>query len=85
MLVIRCKNCNSLVNSKNSTTSCGCENLTMIHNQTISAKDLSLVEIVSGVEYKKSNIEYQYLTKEDLEWMENRKSRKVKKLNFEVR
>jgi hypothetical protein len=59
--------------------------MTMVRNDVISAIDLSLVEIVSGVQSKKLNPEYKYLTKEDLTWMEQRKSRKVRKLDFEVR
>lgn len=85
MLIIRCKNCNTELKSTPQGNSCGCPNMTMVRNDIISANDLSLVEIISGVPKKKSNLEYQYLTKEDLIWMENRKSRKVRKLDFEIR
>jgi hypothetical protein len=57
----------------------------MVRNDVISANDLSLVEIISGIPIKKMNSEYQYLTKEDLAWMAERKTRKVRKLDFEVR
>lgn len=85
MLTIRCKNCNTQLTSSPQGHSCGCPNMTMIRNDVISALDLSLVEIVSGVQTKKLNQEYKYLTKEDLTWMEQRKSRKIRKLDFEVR
>lgn len=85
MLTIRCKNCNTQLTSSPQGHSCGCSNMTMIRNDVISALDLSLVEIVSGVQTKKLNQEYKYLTKEDLTWMEQRKSRKIRKLDFEVR
>lgn len=85
MLIIRCKNCNTQLISSPQGHSCGCSNMTMIRNEVISANDLSLVEIISGVAIKKSEPEYKYLTKEDLAWMEQRKSRKVRKLDFEVK
>lgn len=85
MLTIRCKNCNTQLTSSSQGHSCGCPNMTMVRNDVISAIDLSMVEIVSGIPFKKINPEYKYLTKEDLTWMEQRKSRKVRKLDFEVR
>lgn len=85
MLVVRCKNCNAELTSTSQGHTCGCPNMTMVKNDTITAKDLSMVEIVSGIARKKSQTEYQYLTKEDLAWMEERKARKVRKLDFEIR
>lgn len=84
MLVVRCKNCNIEIVSSTQGNTCGCTNMTMVRNDVISAKDLSLVEIISGIPRKRTS-DYQYLTKEDLAWMEERKSRKVRKLDFEVR
>jgi hypothetical protein len=66
------------------TRSCGCSNMTTIRDEVISANDLSLVEIVQGVSRKTQN-EYKYLTKEDIEWQESRKNRKVRRLEFEIR
>lgn len=85
MLVVRCKNCNTELTSSSQGHSCGCPNMTSVRNDVITARDLSLVEIVSGVVKKKTQTEYQYLTREDLAWMEERKSRKVRKLDFEIR
>jgi protein-arginine kinase activator protein McsA len=85
MLVVRCKNCNTELSSTPQGHSCGCSNMTMVRNDTISAIDLSLVEIISGIVKKNVQTEYKYLTKEDLAWMESRKSRKVRKLDFEIR
>jgi hypothetical protein len=59
--------------------------MTRVRDDVISAKDLTMVEIVSGIAKKTKQTEYQYLTKEDLAWMEQRKSRKVRKLDFEIR
>jgi hypothetical protein len=85
MLVVRCKNCNTELTSANQGRTCGCPNMTMIRNDVITARDLSLVEIVSGVVRKKISSEYNYLTKEDLEWMQTRKNRKVRKLDYEIK
>lgn len=85
MLIVRCKNCNTELTSSPQAHTCGCSNMTMVRNDVISAKDLSMVEIVSGIPRKKTETEYKYLTTEDLAWMENRKTRKVRKLDFEIR
>ena len=83
MLKIRCKNCNKELESHPvKFKCCGCENMTLIKNDKISAKDLSLVEIIEKDSLsKKSNL----LSKKDIEWQEKRKNRKVVKLEFEVR
>jgi len=85
MLIVRCKNCNTELTSSPQGHSAGCPNMTMVRNDIISAKDLSMVEIISGIDRKEKQTEYQYLTREDLAWMEDRKARKVRKLDFEVR
>lgn len=85
MLVVRCKNCNTEVRSSSYGNTCGCDNMTTVKNDLITAKDLSLVEVISGLPKRKIPGEYQYLTKEDLSWMEQRKSRKIRKLDFDVR
>ena len=83
MLKIRCKNCNTLLEAHPSQTRCcGCENLTTIKNETITAIDLTKVEIVSNILKKESK---EVLSKEDLAFQESRKNRKVRKLEFEIR
>jgi hypothetical protein len=59
--------------------------MTTLRNEIISANDLSFVEVISGIYAKKTENEYRYLTKEDIEWQESRKNRKVRRLEFEVR
>ena len=83
LLKIRCKNCNvELVSHFTQTKCCGCDNMTTISNQKISAIDLSLVQIVSHIKTNKKN---SYLTDEDIQWQQARKNRKVKKLEFDIR
>lgn len=84
MLKILCKNCNTeLISHPSQARSCGCDNMTMVLNDKISANDLTLVEIVSGNHHKHQ--EKQSLTSSDLMWQEERRKRKVRKMEFEVR
>jgi hypothetical protein len=57
--------------------------MTMILNDRISGNDLSLVQIVSGIRNNKPKDTV--LTPEDLAFQEQRKQRKVRRLEFEVR
>lgn len=83
MLKIRCKNCNAILESHPSKTRCcGCDNLTTIKNETITAIDLTKVEIVSNILRKEGK---DVLSKEDLAFQESRKNRKVRKLEFEIK
>lgn len=84
MLKILCKACNTeLISHPTQAHSCGCSNLTMILDDKITANDLSLVQIVSGVKNIKSN--NNILSAEDLAFQEERRKRKVRKLEYEVR
>ena len=54
---------------------------TTIRGDKISAVDLSQVIMLNSYTSKKENV----LTQEDIRWQEERRQRKVRKLNFEVR
>lgn len=83
MLKILCKSCNTeLISHPVKTRCCGCNNMTTIKGENISANNLSLVEIV----YKDQNVKSKsYLSKEDIEWQELRRSRNIKKMEFEIK
>jgi len=84
MLVIRCKNCGKVLEEHPSQLRCcQCPNLTSIRGGNISAVDLSLVEIISGNKPKRQD--QSVLTKQDMEFQEQRKLRKVRKLDFEIK
>lgn len=84
MLKILCKVCNTeLVSHPAQAHSCGCSNMTMVLNDRISANDLTLVQIISGVENKKTS--NSILSAEDLAFQAERRKRKVRKLEYEVR
>ena len=82
-IIIRCRSCGKeLVGHPTKTVSCGCPNMATIRGDKISAVDLG--EIVMLNSYSK-NKESGVLTNEDIRWQEDRRKRKVRKLDFEVR
>ena len=83
MLVIRCKICGKqLEGHPSQLRSCQCPNLTSIRGGNISGKDLSIVEIITSPSRKKTKT---VLTSEDLRFQEQRRQRKVRKLDFDER
>lgn len=82
MLLIRCKCCNEELMSSTKPQCCGCPNQTMLIGEKITAVDLSKVELIN---FDKKLNTSGILTKGDLEFQENRRRRKVRKLDFEVK
>jgi len=79
---IRCLSCGKeLEGHPSKTVSCGCPNMASIRGDKISAVDLSQIVMLNSYTSKKENI----LTSEDLSYQEQRRKRKVRKLDFEVR
>ena len=82
MLSVRCKTCNKELTSSPKSQSCGCPNMMTLQGDKVTASDLSQVVLLnSNTNLKKGGV----LNKEDLEYQENRRKRKVRKLNFEIR
>tara|TARA_R100000231_G_scaffold121594_1_gene91778 strand:+ start:169 stop:414 length:246 start_codon:yes stop_codon:yes gene_type:complete len=81
MIVVRCKQCNTEVKSNSQTKSCGCPNMLTITGDTFTAVDLTSVVVVRSNQEKQKD----GLTSQDLAWQEQRRKRKVRKLDFEVR
>ena len=82
MLVVRCRQCNKeLSGSSGQSRSCGCPNMTTIKGDSVTAVDLTKVIMVNSNNKEKTD----GLTSHDLQWQEERRKRKVRKLNFEVR
>ena len=80
---IRCRSCNKEVEGvSGKSVCCGCSNLTSVHNDRISARDMSKVIMMSNYSNPKSK---SLFTGDELEWQEKRNQRKVRKLDFEVR
>ena len=81
MIVVRCKQCNTEVKSNSQSKSCGCPNMLTVTGDTFSAVDLTSVIVVrSNQDTQKDG-----LTSQDLAWQEQRRKRKVRKLDFDIR
>ena len=83
MLSIRCKECGREVSGHpTQARSCGCPNMATVKGDSITAVDLNKVVMLnSGKKVEKDNS----LTPGDLQWQEERRKRKVRKLDFEIR
>ena len=85
MLVVRCRDCSKEVSSHgNQTQSCGCPNMTTVKGDSVTAVDLSRVIMIQSTTKKESKTK-DVLTPQDLNWQAERRKRKVRKLDFEVR
>ena len=80
MLSVRCKQCNTELTSSSKTQVCGCPNMMTITDDAVSATDLKKV-VITRLDKK----ETEGLTSHDLEWQEQRRKRKVRKLDFEIK
>ena len=78
--MVRCKDCNTELISSNKTQVCGCPNMMTITGENVSAVNLKRVVIT-----RQDKKETEGLTSQDLEWQEQRRKRKVRRLDFEVR
>ena len=80
---VRCRSCGKeLEGHPSKTVSCGCPNMTTIRGDKISAVDLSEVVMLN---FNQPKDKKGVLTQQDIEWQEQRRQRKVRTLNFEVR
>ena len=80
---VRCRSCGKEMEGHPSkTVSCGCPNMTTIRGDRISAVDLDQVVMLN---FNQPKDKRGVLTQQDIEWQEQRRQRKVRKLNFEVR
>ena len=85
MLVVRCRDCSKEVSSHgNQTQSCGCPNMTTVKGDSVTAVDLSRIVMIQSTTKKESKTK-DVLTPQDLNFQEERRKRKVRKLDFEVR
>ena len=82
-LKIKCRSCGKeLEGSSGRSYSCGCPNMTTIKGDSVTARDLSKVVMINS---NTSARKTEGLTEQDLMWQEERRKRKVRKLDFEVR
>jgi len=82
MLSARCNACNKEIISTSKVQCCGCPNMMKVIDDTVGAVDLGQVVLLQH----KKNIKYNgILTPDDLKYQEDRRKRKVRRLEFEER
>ena len=85
MLVVQCKDCRKEISShETQARSCGCPNMTTVKGDSVTAVDLSRVIMIQSSQ-KKNSKTINVLSPQDLNFQEERRKRKVRKLDFEVR
>ena len=85
MLVVQCKDCGTEISShETQAKSCGCPNMMTVKGDSVTAVDLSHVIMVQSSQ-KKNSKNTNVLSPQDLNFQEERRKRKVRKLDFEVR
>ena len=83
MLVVRCKDCHKEITSHSTRSqSCGCPNMMTVKDDSVSALDLGRVVMVSSDVNKKQQ---SLFSPQELQFQEERRKRKVRKLDFEIR
>ena len=81
MVSVRCRECGKELDGSSRIKSCGCPNMTTITGNNITARDMSKVVMLdTGRKFKEES-----LSASDLQWQEERRKRKVKRLDFDVR
>ena len=78
MIKVRCRDCNKEVTEGKS---CGCPNMVTVKGDTLTAVDLTRTIMVSS----SNDNTKEGLTSEYLKWQEQRRKRKVRKMDFEIR
>ena len=84
MLVVRCRQCNKEISShETQARSCGCSNMTTVKGDSVTAVDLGKVLMIQS--NQKQSQSKDVLSPQDLNFQEERRKRKIRKLDFEVR
>ena len=83
MFTVRCTQCGKeIVSQPGKTKSCGCPNMMTVIADVVSAVDLTRTIMVRS---NSDIIETNALSASDLAYQEQRRKRKVRKLDFEIR
>ena len=83
MIVVQCKDCRTELSSNGRSQSCGCPNMMTVKEDSVTAVDLTRVVMVSS--NRQSKTKQGVLSDNDLMFQEERRKRKVRRLDFEVR
>ena len=80
-MIVICKECKTEITSSPKPQGCGCPNQLIVYDDQVSANDLGKVVMVQNHNKDKE----QSLSRDDIAWQEQRRKRKIKRLDFEVR
>ena len=84
MLVVRCREWQKeLTSHETKSQSCGCSNMMTVKGDSVTAVDLSRVVMISSSVKKKQKDGV--LSDSDLMFQEERRKRKVRKMDFEIK
>ena len=77
---VQCLMCNNIITSSGKPQVCGCDNQMVVDDTSFTAKSLANVKCLN------TNVrEAGHLTEDQLEWQQQRRKRKIRKLTFEER
>ena len=77
---VQCLVCNTIITSTGKPQCCGCSNQMVVDDTSFTAKSLANVKCLN------TNVrEAGHLTEDQLEWQQQRRKRKIRKLTFEER
>ena len=82
MITVRCKECRKELTSTSKVQFCGCPNQMRVVDDKVGAVDLSKVVMVSNNVEKKID---SHFSREELLYQEQRRKRKIRKLDFEIK
>lgn len=82
MITVRCKECNTELVSTSKTQFCGCPNQMSVVDNKVGANDLDKVVMVTNKVEERID---SHFSRAELLYQEERRKRKVKRLDFEVR
>jgi len=83
MLTVRCRDCNKEISSgSGQSRSCGCPNMMTVKGDSVTAIDLNRIVMVQST---KKEYNSNTLSAQDLAFQEERRKRKVRKLDFDTR
>ena len=82
MIVVRCKECGTELTSTSKVQFCGCPNQMRVVDDKVGAVNLDKVVMVSNNMERKIN---SHFSKEELQYQEERRRRKVRRIQFEER
>jgi len=82
MITVRCKECRRELTSTSKVQFCGCPNQMRVVDDKIGAIDLGKIVMVTNNRERRID---SHFSNEELLYQENRRKRKVRKIDFEVK